>query len=99
MPANPKYLTSSNSQKFAKLSAGILGGYVLSAMLHMVLALWVFDHKQVLITSVYSLFLIWMIFLIIPYFSKNGWKVWGVYLFFIIISAVLIYFGKQQFSI
>lgn len=93
MPANPKYLTSSGWQRFAKISAGFLGGYLVSASLHMALALWLPDHKIILITSVYTLFLVWMVFMILPFFSKNGWRIWGYYLVLIFVFSTLAYWG------
>ncbi|MCL6219217.1 hypothetical protein [Zunongwangia pacifica] len=94
MPANKKYLTTSFHQKFAKLTAGIIGGYSISALVHLLLGFWLPDHKIVFITSVFSLFLLWMLLVIIPYLYKNGWKVWGIYLSIIILLYVGVYFGK-----
>lgn len=96
MPANPKYLTQSKWQKFAKLSAGILGGYLISALLHMVLILLLPFHKEALVSSTFSLFIVWVVLLIIPYLFKNGWKVWGLYLVVILFLSVLFYFVNQQ---
>lgn len=95
MPANPKYLNKSPWQQFAKLSAGILGGYIISSLLHMVLALFIFPHKIVIATSIVTLFIVWCTLLIIPYLFKNGWKVWGIYLFIIIILYILFYIGGK----
>ena len=94
MPANKKYLTNSFHQKFAKLSAGILGGYAISALLHMALAFWLPNHKLVFITSVFSLFLVWMLLIIISYLYQNAWKVWGIYLAIIALLYGAVYFGK-----
>lgn len=88
MPANPKYLTQSSWQKFAKLSAGILGGYIISALLHMVLPILLVPyHKEMLITSLFTLYALWVVLMIIPYLFKNGWMAWGVY----ILSIILLY--------
>lgn len=96
MPANPKYLTQSKWQKFAKLSAGILGGYLISALLHMVFILLLPFHKEALVSSTFSLFIVWVVLLIIPYLFKNGWKVWGLYVVAILFLSVLFYFVNQQ---
>lgn len=52
MPANPKYLTTSASHRFAKLIAAIPGSFLLSVSLHFAVASWLNDaHK---LWSVYS---------------------------------------------
>lgn len=94
MPALKKYLTQKAHQRFAKFTAGFFGGYILSALLHMVLALWLPNHRMVLITSIYSLFLIWMLLFIIPYLFKNGWKVWAFYILIAVLLYGAYYYGK-----
>lgn len=95
MPANTKYLNKSPWQQFAKISAGILGGYLISALLHMCLPLWLPNPKDILITSIITMFLVWCTLLIIPFLFKNGWNAWLLY---IVIIALLygIYFTGNQ---
>ncbi len=95
MPANPKYLTKSPWQQFAKISAGILGGYLITALLHMILAIWIPLHNEVLITSIFSLFIVWCVLLIVPYLFENGWKAWGIYGASIIMLYVLYFFANK----
>ena len=66
MPANPKYL-SSGPDRAAKITAGLIGGYLLSAMFHYVLGLLVENKAAVVATSVYTLYMLWMVFFIIPF--------------------------------
>ncbi len=94
MPANKKYLTTSSWQRFAKISAGIVGGYIISALLHIALAFWLPDPKTVLITSVYTLYILWVTIMILSFLAKNGWKLWALYIAIIIVLSVLVYFGK-----
>ncbi|SFW26745.1 hypothetical protein [Cellulophaga fucicola] len=94
MPANSKYLTTSPWQHFAKISSGILGGYILASVLHIALALWLPNPKIVLATSMYSIFIVWGVFMIIPFLFKNGWLAWALYLVLIIACSFAIYFGK-----
>ncbi|MGB1041912.1 MAG: hypothetical protein ACPGU6_00830 [Tenacibaculum sp.] len=96
MPANPKHLTKSSWQQFAKITAGIIGGYIVSALFHMCLALWLPNPKEVLITSIYTLYIVWCVLLIIPFLFKNGWKAWGLYLLISCILFIGYYFGNQQ---
>lgn len=86
MPANPKYLNKSPWQSFAKISSGIVGGYLVTSLFHMCLALWLPNAKEVLITSVYTVFMLWITLLIGSFLFKNGWKAWG---FYVIISIIL----------
>ena len=96
MPANPKYLTKSPWQKIAKISAGILGGYIITSLLHMILAIYIPFHNEVLITSIFSLSIVWCALLIIPYLFKNGWKAWGVYIISVILLYLLYFFANRN---
>jgi len=89
MPANPKYLTTSVSQRFAKISAGIIGGFLITALLHLLLAKWFPNQKTVLITYSYTLFLIWVPLLTLPFFFDNGWKCWLWYAGIILVFSLL----------
>tara|TARA_R110002049_G_scaffold21357_3_gene77946 strand:+ start:223 stop:519 length:297 start_codon:yes stop_codon:yes gene_type:complete len=93
MPANPKHL-SSNWQRFAKLSAGFLGGYFVTITFHMALAYWI-NHTNVIITLTYTGFILWVTLMIIAFLAKNGWKIWGVYLLAGIIFSFIIYLSKM----
>jgi ABC-type Na+ efflux pump permease subunit len=93
MPANAKYLTTSPWQRFAKISAGILGGYLLSMSIHLALASWV-HHVNVIITMTFTGFIVWVVFMILAFLAKSGWKIWGLYLFLALAFAVIAYAGK-----
>ena len=94
MPANKKYLTPSTSQRFAKISAAILGGLIVAVMFHMALASW-FDHVTVIIASTFSAFILWAILMVVAFLGKNGWKIWGIYLLASLVLFVIFYFGNQ----
>ncbi|WP_299106292.1 hypothetical protein [uncultured Tenacibaculum sp.] len=96
MPANSKHLTKSPAQQFAKISAGIIGGYIVTALFHMCLALWLPNPKEVLITSIYTHFIVWCALLIVPFLFKNGWKAWGLYIVISILLFGIYYLGNQQ---
>lgn len=96
MPANLKHLTKSPWQQFAKISSGILGGYIISALVHMCLPLWLPFPKEVLITSIFTLFIVWCVLLIVPFLFKNGWKAWLLYLVIIAILFIIYYLGNQN---
>lgn len=91
MPANPKYLTTSPWQKFAKISSGLLGGYSISALIHMCIALLIPFKKEVLVTSIFSMFLCWGTLLILPFLFKNAWKAWIYYLLTILFLSLTYY--------
>ncbi|MFD2101397.1 hypothetical protein [Flagellimonas iocasae] len=94
MPANKKYLTPSPSQRFAKITAAILGGLIVAVMFHMALASW-FNHVAVIITSTFSAFVLWAALMVVAFLGKNGWKVWGIYLLASLFLGVIYYFGNQ----
>ncbi len=94
MPANKKHLTPSASQRFAKVSAAILGGLIVAVMFHMALASW-FNHVAVIITSTFSAFILWAVLMVLAFLGKNGWKIWGIYLLTSTMLGVVFYFGNQ----
>ena len=93
MPANRKYLTQSGWQRLAKISAGILGGFIVAITFHLALASW-FNHVTVLITSTFSSFILWAVLLIVAFLAKNGWRIWLIYLIATILLATIIYYGN-----
>lgn len=99
MPANPKYLTTSKWQRFTKVSASILGGFLLAASFHLAIAAWSTNQKTVFITYSFTLFILWVALMFIPYLSENGWKCWLWYGAFIIIFSVITYLGATYHSI
>ncbi|WP_435137685.1 hypothetical protein [Formosa sp. A9] len=93
MPANKKYLTTSKTQRFAKITAAILGGYLVTASLHMALSFWL-DHTTVIITSTFTGFILWASLMVVAFLAKNGWKIWGIYLAFTLLFSIGIYLGQ-----
>ena len=94
MPANKKYLTPSAWQRFAKITAAILGGFMVTIMFHMALASW-FDRVTVIITSTFSAFVLWAVLMVVAFLGKNGWKTWFYYLVAALLLGVIFYFGNQ----
>lgn len=94
MPANAKYLTASPWYRFAKVSAGIVGGYAVAMTFHTALAAWI-NHVHVLITSTFTGFILWTVLMILAFLSKRGWMIWIVYLVLTIIFASLALLGKS----
>lgn len=89
MPANERYL-STRLQRISKTLAGIIGGYFVTVVLHLVFgavlgtgAIWV--H-----TTTFSAFLMWATAIIVALLFEKAWKVWGLYLLIIIIGSGII---------
>jgi len=97
MPANPKYL-SSNRQRFAKITAGIMGGYLVSISFHLALA-HLFDRTIIIITSTFTGFILWVVLMILAFLSKNGWKTWIFYLLISLLCSSVIYASKLWHSL
>ena len=93
MPANKKYL-SSPRQRALKITAGILGGLIITILFHNAFASLLEEKGWLIITSAYSSFLVWILLMVIAFMSKNGWKIWGIYLSLIILFSITIYFNK-----
>lgn len=92
MPANSKYLTQSFAQRFAKISAGFVGGYLVSVTLHIALATWL-KGPLVIISGSFSIFLVWTGLFVMTFLADNGWKIWGVFLALSLLFTGIGYLG------
>lgn len=93
MPANPKHL-SSPGQRILKITAGFLGGLILTIFIHNAIGAILKDKGWLIITSAYSSFIMWVTLLVIAFLSKNGWKTWGIYLILISVFATIIFLNN-----
>ncbi|RUT70816.1 hypothetical protein D0817_10155 [Flavobacterium cupreum] len=93
MPANPKYLTQSKWQRFAKITAAILGGYFVSVSFHLALASW-FNRVNIIMTMAFTGFILWVALMVIAFLAKSGLKIWGIYLLLTLIFCGIIYLGQ-----
>ncbi|KUJ63132.1 hypothetical protein AR687_02965 [Flavobacteriaceae bacterium CRH] len=93
MPANPKYLTQSKWQRFAKITAAILGGYFVSVTFHLALASW-FNRANVLMTTAFTGFILWVALMVIAFLAKSAWKIWVIYLLLTLVFSLFIYLGQ-----
>ena len=90
MPAKTKYL-SNPWQRFSKISAAIFGGYLVTMLIHLALTKMVADEAFIIMTTAYSAFLMWVFFMVITFFIKKAWHVWGVFgLIAILCSTILL---------
>lgn len=92
MPAKTKYL-SSPGQRVLKISAGLLGGYALAVSIHLVLALIPGIGAALLVSGTFSVFLLWVVFMVLAFLAHSGWKVWGIYLLLSVICVAAAYYG------
>lgn len=93
MPANPKYLTQSKGERFVKITAAIIGGYLVSISFHLALASW-FNRADVIITMAFSGFIVWVALMIVAFLAKKGWKIWLIYLGLTVLFSGLVYLGQ-----
>ncbi|QWX84642.1 hypothetical protein H0I23_03070 [Cellulophaga sp. HaHaR_3_176] len=93
MPANKKYL-SSPKQQFLKVTAAFLGGYLVAITFHLALA-YLFNPINVIISSSFTVFIVWVALMVIAFIAKSGWRIWGIYLILSFIFSIIIYIGKM----
>ena len=93
MPANKKYL-SSGGQRFLKITAGILGGFIVTILFHNAIAILLKDKGWLIITSAYSSFIVWVFMMVVAFMAKSGWKIWGIYSLIAVLFSILIYTYK-----
>ncbi|WP_149524470.1 hypothetical protein [Sphingobacterium hotanense] len=78
MPANKKYL-SSPFQRFLKITAGFIGGYLVMFSFHLLMTL-LFQKKNVIVTAGITGYILWATLLLLAFLAKNAWKIWIIYL-------------------
>jgi hypothetical protein len=78
MPANKKHLTKSPWLRLAKILAGVVGGYTVMFSFHMLLTK-VFPQENVVATSFFTGYILWVMLLLVAFLVKNVWKVWVAY--------------------
>ncbi|RAV30324.1 hypothetical protein [Sinomicrobium soli] len=93
MPANQKYLSSSG-QRFLKISAGILGGFLVMTFFHNAIGSLLEEKTGLIITTTYTSFIMWALLMVIAFLFKNGWKVWGIYLLLTAVFGAIIFLNK-----
>ncbi|WP_051663864.1 hypothetical protein [Dyadobacter crusticola] len=91
MPAKKEYL-STRGQRTLKITAGLLGGYFLSLAIHLFAAALLPFKSEVMMTATFSLFILWVAFMILAFAAKSGLKVWGYYLLAISALSAFTYF-------
>ncbi|MEM6398285.1 MAG: hypothetical protein AAF741_18180 [Bacteroidota bacterium] len=94
MPAKKKYL-SSPGQRVLKITAGILGGYMLTSGIHLAIGAHLEEKGALIITSAYTSFFVWIGLMIAAFYFKNGWPAWGTYLLATAVCAGIIYLGMS----
>lgn len=95
MPAKKEYLTSPG-QRAIKIATAILGGYFLSITFHLFIATLLPTEGRdiVMLTSTFTLFLLWGILMILPFLSKSAWKILGSYILLTIIFSIIIFLTR-----
>lgn len=79
MPAQTRYL-SSRGQRALKITAALLGAYLVSASFHLMLGVLPFGREIVIVLSGISFFIVWTGLMVMGFLARNGWRLWGLYL-------------------
>lgn len=96
MPANQKYLTQDRTQRFAKVSSAIVGGFLASVSTMLAWAAWTETPKISFATYNFFLFIEWCALMIVAFLFRNGWKCWALYGGWTLAMAVLYFLGKNS---
>lgn len=94
MPANTKYLTVHMGHRIAKITAGIVGGFLISVGTLLSIAAWSNNPKNVFLTFFYLMFIQWCALMLIAFLFKSGLKCWAWYGSVIIILTAIYILGK-----
>jgi len=93
MPAKKEYLTT-RGQRALKITAGLIGGYCLAVAIQMVLSVLIPNRVAVILTGAFSVFMLWVAFMVLAFLARSGWIIWGIYLLSTSVCATIIYFLK-----
>jgi len=93
MPANQRYLSPAG-QRILKISAGLIGGYLLSVTIHLAVALLPGIGMNLLVSGIFSVFTLWVVFMILAFIARNGWVIWGIYLLLSLVFGFIAYSGS-----
>lgn len=93
MPAKKEYL-SGPGQRALKISAGILGGYMLTVAFHLSLGALFKDKMAIMLTASFSLFIIWTGLIVTAFLFRNGWQAWAVYVICTLIFASIYFISR-----
>ncbi|WP_048641493.1 hypothetical protein [Cyclobacterium amurskyense] len=94
MPANKKHLSPDFLHRFSRISAGLIGGYLVTSSFFLALSFFL-DKASVLYTLVFGGFLLWVTLLILAFIAEKGWKVWTVYLLLSLCFSAIVYFFQS----
>lgn len=95
MPANKKYLLRTRLGRTSKILAATIGSFLSAASFHVAL-LFFFDKSKVLATALYSIFISWVLLMLMVYYIKRPWVSWAVLALVLLLSMVAIYLGKTR---
>ena len=93
MPAKKEYLTT-KSQRALKITAGLIGGYFLSVTFQMMISVLIPYRTAVILSGAFSVFLLWVALIVIAFLVRNGWLIWGIYLFVTIVCSAIVFLLK-----
>ena len=85
---------SGPGQRLLKVTAGILGGFIVTILFHNAIGSMLEFKGGLIITTGYTAFILWAALMVIAFMFKNGWKIWGIYLLCIVLLGIIIYFNK-----
>ncbi len=93
MPANKKYLTKSPWYRLLKITAGFIGGYIITQAFFMLLInLW--NPSKAMVTLLFGGFILWVSLMVLAFLAKNPFKLWGIYLFITLLLSLALYLTR-----
>lgn len=98
MPANKKHLTPTFLHRFSRITAGFVGGYLVTVSFFLALSFYL-DKISVLFTLVFGGFLIWASLMILAFIAKSSWKIWGIYLLLTLFFSAIVYLNQPTPSL
>ncbi|MDR0229602.1 MAG: hypothetical protein LBI72_11175 [Flavobacteriaceae bacterium] len=78
MPANKKHLETSIVERILKITAGLIGGFLVSVTFHLFL-MYFLPSPPIYTTMFATGYLLWAILFILAFLANKGYKIWLIY--------------------
>lgn len=93
MPANKKYLLNTPLGRASKVLAAILGGVLVTSLLHILAGL-LWNPEVVVLSMLFTFPMLWVVLITMVYWVKKPQKAWSIILVVSLLGGLAIYLIK-----
>lgn len=94
MPANKEYLTHGTAERIGKVSAALVGSFLVAVSSMLALASWSDRPSVVFMSYTYLLILVWCALMLVAFLFRKAWKCWLLYASLVVIFITFFLIGR-----